>query len=160
MRRPQVPGSAQRGFTLVEVMITVAILAITASIAMPSLQAMLANSRVRSAANGMVGAVMYARTEAIKRNSSIDLVPVDDEDWSSGWKVQPSGSAEKLRVDAFNGLQVSGLASDKLTISRAGRLEDTVTVNVCDEDGYATRRVVTISFSGMTRVSQGGSCKE
>ena len=58
----------QNGFTLVELMVTVAVLAIVAAIAFPSFQGTLRSNRVASANNEVLGLLSLARSEAIRSN--------------------------------------------------------------------------------------------
>lgn len=69
---PIMPTQAQfnQGFTLLELLITIAVLGILLGIAVPSFQSSLTNSRLTTAANDLVGALQAARSEAIKRNAT------------------------------------------------------------------------------------------
>ncbi|MFK2876820.1 GspH/FimT family pseudopilin [Rhodanobacter hydrolyticus] len=60
----------QCGFTIVELMITLAVAAILLAIAVPSFRNITLANRLNTAANGLVGAINAARMEAVKRNSS------------------------------------------------------------------------------------------
>lgn len=63
------PGaSTLRGFSLIELMVTLAVMAILTLLAVPSLSTWIANSRVRSVAEAMQNALRQAQGEAIKRN--------------------------------------------------------------------------------------------
>ena len=61
--------SLQRGFTLIELMVTVAILAIVLVIALPSFETTVNANRLMGAANEMVNSLQTTRMEAIRRNA-------------------------------------------------------------------------------------------
>jgi type IV fimbrial biogenesis protein FimT len=75
-------GRARRlsGFTMVELLITIAIASILMAVAVPSFNQMIVSSRLTTQANDLVSAVNLARSEAIKRNASITLCSADDVD--------------------------------------------------------------------------------
>lgn len=100
MSRASHPLERSRGFTLIELMVTIAILAILLNIALPDFRQMLASERVRSANSDMFAALILARSEAIKRNSPVTLVP-DATGWNGGWTVQVGGNAVQTQ-NAFN----------------------------------------------------------
>ncbi|MFZ6750112.1 GspH/FimT family pseudopilin [Undibacterium sp. Ren11W] len=85
------------GFTFVELMITITIIAILLAIAIPSLSAFINNNRVSTSINEFVGTVALARSEAIKQGRLVTVcrsanatsaTPTCDSgatDWASGW---------------------------------------------------------------------------
>ena len=73
------------GFTLIELMFTIAIAAILMMVAVPSFIAYQRNSELTGAANGLLAAASAARTEAMKRNLSAFVVPLGT-GWASGWR--------------------------------------------------------------------------
>lgn len=67
--------SASKGFTLVELMVTVSVLAILVGLALPDLRSFLVSNRLSSDVNGLIGLLNYARSEAIVRNQNVVVCP-------------------------------------------------------------------------------------
>ncbi|MDD1622201.1 MAG: GspH/FimT family pseudopilin [Methylococcaceae bacterium] len=65
------PHPEQRGITLTEVMVVVAIIGILAGLAVPSFQDMLERNRLKQVAEALKSDMLYARAEAIKRSQNI-----------------------------------------------------------------------------------------
>jgi type IV fimbrial biogenesis protein FimT len=68
------------GFTLMELMFTIAVAGILAAVAVPSFRTMMASNRLVTQANEIVGAVQFARSQAITRNGAMTLCRTDAED--------------------------------------------------------------------------------
>lgn len=96
------PGSAsrtQRGFTLMELMVVLAIVGVIMGLAIPNFGVYIRNSRLTGAANDLLGSIARARTEAIKRQVSVVVCATDSPDadppvcstadtaWRQGWVV-------------------------------------------------------------------------
>ena len=71
-------GGRQGGFTLVELMVTVAIAAVIAMIAVPSFQQMTRRSRLATAGNELVAAMQSARMAAVSQRESVSFCPSAD----------------------------------------------------------------------------------
>jgi len=79
------PESA--GFTLIELMIGLILLAILLGVAVPAFRTFILDQRLRAASNDLNIALITARSEAVKRNRAVSVVALDDDDWSTGWVV-------------------------------------------------------------------------
>lgn len=75
-----------RGFTLIEVMVVIAILGIIASIAIPGIQDMTANNRQMTTANEFVSNFHYARDQASLLHRDV-LIKAIGNDWKNGWTI-------------------------------------------------------------------------
>ena len=75
------------GFTLIELMITVAVFAILLYIALPNFSIWIQNTQIRTAGEAILNGMQLARTEAIRRNVNVELRM----DASSGWTARVAG---------------------------------------------------------------------
>lgn len=115
------------GFTLIEMMVTITIVAILAAAAVPSFQQLIANQRIKTASFDLFSALNYARSEAIKRNASVTLRAgaTGDGLWSTGWRlVDPADATKNLRTwGAINRLSVTEAAGvSAITFGLNGRV--------------------------------------
>lgn len=74
MKNRQTPDTAQ-GFTLIELMVTIALLAIMATLALPATGEIIARQRIASLAENVATTMNYARSEAIRLNKPVYVVP-------------------------------------------------------------------------------------
>ncbi|WP_256664862.1 GspH/FimT family pseudopilin [Pseudomonas sp. 8AS] len=158
-----------RGFSLVELMVTVAVLGVLLAIAAPGFSDMMRNNRSQAAANELVSALNTARTEAVKRGSRVSLCPSSDgatcsgTSWQTGWIVfvdtaasdtaaSPAlGATLSRRTGMSGGATATGTASF-IRFSGLGFApkNSTITVQVTGCTGPNAR---TISFSASGRIS-------
>ena len=92
MKKP----SSTSGFTLIELMIVIAIIGVLAMIGLPSLRNSYNNSMVKTTVSDVHIDMLLARSEAIKRNASVDVAPI-----TGGWQIQlvSDGTILKTRND-------------------------------------------------------------
>lgn len=95
----------QRGFTLMELLLAIAILAIVTTAALPSLNQFILTNRLSGQANELVTALQFSRSEALKRGVEVRLCSSSDGaacggDWNQGFiaVADPDDTAEVIRV--------------------------------------------------------------
>ena len=89
----------QKAFTLIELMVTVAVAAIVLGLAIPSFNTQIRNNASSALGGELVGALGYARAEAIKRAARVSICPSSNgtscltaADWAKGWMVFVDGA--------------------------------------------------------------------
>ncbi|QEA13726.1 GspH/FimT family pseudopilin [Comamonas flocculans] len=116
---------SQSGFTVIELLVTVAILAVLAALAAPSFNPIIERWRVRGAAEDLQSTIYYARSEAIKRGGGIVIDATGG--WSQGWKVGlTSGGAPLREFEALRRVSATQSSSKtKLYVDRWGMVSET-----------------------------------
>lgn len=82
------------GFSMIELMITIAMLAMVLGIGMPAFGQMISNMRVRALANGVLGAIQVARSEAIRSNANVTW-RIDNQQGGKWTVVLPDGTTKE-----------------------------------------------------------------
>ena len=100
-----------RGFTVVELLVVVAIVAVGASLAVPGVAQMIANRKVQTVAESIVNGLNLARTEAVRRNTAVNFTLRGD---GLGWTVAQVSSGTTLQSfsdPAWNGVSIASTGS-------------------------------------------------
>ena len=118
----------EKGFTLIELMITIALLAILLFVAVPNFSGFVASSRLTASKELLISSVAFARSEAIKRGESVAVCRTDDAatcigtsqgagnaDWSEGWLVFLDADDDQT-VDADELIKVYTGVADSISI--------------------------------------------
>ncbi len=93
----------QSGFTLVELMVTLAVGVIVLALGLPAIMSMMSTNQAAGYSNELVGAIRLARSEAVKRAASVtvcasnaDQTACSGNDWNNGWIVFSDDDADSV----------------------------------------------------------------
>ena len=109
-----------RGFTLIEILVTLSIVAILTGISAPSVFGLLANQRIKMATYDFYSALAYARSQAIQRYEVVNIVPRGN-DYANGWEVRASSGVLRSQLE-LDRVAVSVPEKVSLAYDRYGRL--------------------------------------
>ena len=166
----------ERGFTLIELMIGIGLMALLLSMAVPALDVFTSNARQTGAVNDFVASMHIARSTAVTTNTRVTVCPTDNGQrcaavsWDNGWIVFRDPNSNQT-VDNGETIVSSGDAIDGLTIDSDefgtfltyrpnGRVMN-ASVNgsvgqftVCDNRGSSHAKVMIVDLSGRPRYSE------
>ena len=89
-----------KGFTLIELMITISILGILLGVGLPSFVTFINNNKITSEANDLIYSFHMARSEAIKRGTEVRIASMNGTSWADGWKVVADLNGDTDYIDA------------------------------------------------------------
>ena len=168
------------GFTLIELMITVAIAGIAMAFAIPSLETYIKNDRLTAQINTLVSHLAYARNEAVTRSQQVGLCASDDAssvtptcsgaDWADGWILFVDSDGDSGFTVGEEVLRVQQTLTGNNTLTSSGGnivIYDNrgfspnlanASFSLCDDRGVANLKSITISNTGRVRQGGGAAC--
>lgn len=164
--------TANRGLSLIEVLIVMAIAAILLGIGVPNMQTFILNNRLASATHEFFTALQFARSEAVRRGEQITLVhngAAGSGNWGAGWTMcvdsnrdNACAGEETLRAGAplqppltlYGNANFANFvafdASGRLTTAGGGAFVICHGANLV-EDGRSRSRAVLVNGAGRVR---------
>jgi type IV fimbrial biogenesis protein FimT len=161
-----------RGFTLVELMITISVMVIVMAVALPSMAEFTANNQVVSTKSAFSGAVALARTEAAKRGRVVILQALgagsSGNEFANGWEIvvdddgngAAGGAETRVRRHAvtLDKIKLGGTASLAFRASGALLGNTAEVYTVCRASGSTRGYAITVTPSGSTDVASINTC--
>lgn len=165
------------GFTLIELMVTLAVFGILVLAAIPAFNGYVTSNRMTTETNTFVSAVNYAHDEAIKRRTTVSMCRSSDGiacataagTWSTGWIVFVNlNNDSPAQIDAgetilqvsgslTNTLQASAAMTNFITFDARGYSNAQGQFVLCDVDATTgTAKTLSVNRLGRTRYSTGG----
>ncbi|MCX7117845.1 MAG: GspH/FimT family pseudopilin [Legionellales bacterium] len=163
------PPICWEGVTLIELIVTICVMAILVMIAIPSFQTLIQNNRITSQTNALFHALNYARNTALTQNMNVLACPAGTlssttcgTSWSNGWIIvsQPSPGVPVLLQAHFSGphdptlsnVPIGGVATTSVTFDSRGIATTQAYFKVCDVRGGAYAQSVEVLPTGFIQV--------
>lgn len=162
-----------RGFTIIEAMITMLVLAVLVGLALPSLTRLLSVNRLTGQSNDLTSAVNLARNEAITRSNTVRICPSSNGtacssgSWNTGWLIFDDSDGDngldagEAIIRAYNTQSVMRLTASSVDGfsfnergSAAGASSNTVRICFNDTSVLDECRRITIGPSGAISVEK------
>ncbi|WP_227526376.1 Tfp pilus assembly protein FimT/FimU [Psychrobacter sp. Marseille-P5312] len=145
------------GFTLIELMVTIAVLAIIVGIAAPSISTQLANQRVKSTTATLANALKEAKAESIIRRQNVTLSYNNTSTPKMITVTTPDSKTIANYSYNVKSTITDSESKNPITFEPSKRVESTV-YTICDENAAATPRQVSISKLANISIINSGSC--
>ncbi len=164
------------GVTLIELLVTLSVASILLAVAAPGFRVFVQDNRLVTQINSFSSALMLAKSEALKRSSSVTVCPSTNgtscsgsKVWSNGWLVFADSNRngivevgeEIIQVGpALTGGNTLSGAKTRITFDAHGfSLLFNDTISLCDSRGKAASKALFISNQGRVRTETGaGEC--
>ena len=151
-------NTTSSGFTLIELMVTIAVLAIIVSIAAPSISTQLANQRVKSTTATLVNALKEAKAESIIRRQNVTL----SYDNTSDPRVITLTGSDASVIASYSYTTQSTIepAENTMTVvfEPSKRVSTGRTFTICDNNDVANPRQIVVSAIANITSQLGGTC--
>lgn len=156
-----VTASNTRGFTLVEMLTVLSVLAVVAALAAPGMRSFAAGQKVKALAYDMTSDLLLARSEALKRNTSVVMTATGG-DWKSGWTLASGVETISTRNASNESITFTALSPTvvptAITFDVNGRASTTMRMTVSSSAANnSAKRCLQLDPSGRAR-STAGAC--
>ena len=164
------------GFTLLELIITVALIAIVTTFAIPSITTFTKNDRLTTNINTLIGHLAYARSEAVKLSQQVSICISSNTtsctggNWQDGWIVYIDADGSNTFTAGEQVLRAQQALDGANTLTTAVGTQVTYDYRgfvtaasvgsflLCDARSGAFGKTIRISTTGRVRVEDGSAC--
>jgi type IV fimbrial biogenesis protein FimT len=166
-------GRIERGFTLIEVMVVIGIVAVLMSLAFPAFQTLLQNNRQTAAINALFQSLNYARNTALTLSVPTQVCPFSalnsttcGTTWSAGWitlSVPTGGTPAPTLLKVYqpaspgpvaSSVPVSGVTTLVVNFDTHGIAATPAEFKTCDQRGGIFARSVQVNATGFVQLGQ------
>lgn len=154
MKQPRLAPQANRGFTLIELMIALVVLAIVLAMAVPSFRESAARSALKTSTMDLIASINNSRAQAVNLGATATLSATDGVSWTNGWEMTLPAPHDKENQDFRPRNNVSVITTGgetSMDFRRDGTTSAQVTFQICHDNLTAeTGREISINRLGRT----------
>lgn len=147
------------GLTLIELMVTLGVLAIVLAVGAPQLGNISSGNKATTVVNQLNGDLAYARSEAATRNRSITLQSNNGNDWSSGWQILDGATVLRTANSIPAQITLTGSTGTFGFNADGSQTGGNQTFQVCGPTlSGKPSKVIGINSTGRTHLVSGPNC--
>ncbi|MCW8908716.1 MAG: GspH/FimT family pseudopilin [Sedimenticola sp.] len=174
--KSNIPKRTSSGFTLIELMVTLAVMAVVLSIAAPSFYFLIQNNRLTTDINRLITSFNLARSEAVKRGVRVTIAATDSSDaaneWGKdGWSVWVDTDGDNVVDGGETVVSIDQALSGSMVLDSAGNIssftyltDGSITgagdvITLCDQTRTGeTGRRITVNVTGRIDLDSNVAC--
>ena len=158
------------GFTLIELMVTIAVAAIVLSLGVPSFERLIERNQLTANINELVASLNYARSEAVRRNQRVSICHSNDASSCSGTKFEegwiiftdqdqdgdrdnPADTILRVHSALPQSISLGENLSGNLSFKPNGRADDNGRFVMCKNNDLTKARAIFITINGRVRLA-------
>ena len=154
----RMPGKRESGFTLIELMTTIAVFSVLATIAIPTFMSWLPGMRLNGAARQVMGDLMAARMNAVKLNKNTQVffdgnyqykICNDTDDLGTTVSYEEGDLVTKNIQDNYPGVQIISATNNPIFLPR-GTVTNLATIKLQNSSGT---KAITVSIAGRVKIN-------
>ena len=166
----------QSGVSLVELLVSMLVLAVLITLSAPDMRTLIVNNRVDNAASELFSSLMLARSEAVKRQRTVSLCSTVDQSscdetrsgWHHGWLIFTDAAGDGLLNASDQLIRRVTVPSDIVSIfwnngdglqfNSRGQSARAGTFQICADEEGGDAKAIIVSMAGRVRTEAGDVC--
>lgn len=156
-----------KGFTVLEIIISMTVVGIMVALASPSISEFVKNNRIYTSSKILNADVSYAKSEGMRGIGNVVMSPIDGDDFTGGWRIfidvngnnsYDEGTDTLLRIQEGFGepLTVTASGQDFISFNAYGEnaTRQEMSLTICDNRSGKFGRMTSVNIAGLVKYSE------